>query len=110
MNHLEIAKKAVEQCGACRASIPFMLCPRRPDGIWEWLLLHLGFRKRFWSLAHFDIFYTYEAAGVFHCHALECITPLIKGYKNHNPIFEDGYEDVWDNLTDELDDIEEANE
>jgi len=109
MTHLEIAKKAVESCGACRAGIPFKMCPRKPDTGWEWFLFHLGFRKRFWIVAHLDLFYCYEHAGVFGCEAMEHIGHLIKGSDDkQNPIFEDGYEDVWDNLTDELDDEEEA--
>lgn len=111
MTHLEIAKKACEKCGACRAAIPLVMCPRAPVGLWEKIKFHLGIRRFLWSLAHLDFFATYEAGQIYHCEALDLVEPLVTGYKgvqNQVPIWEEGYEDVWYDLTDELDDEEEA--
>lgn len=110
MTHLEIAKKACDRCGACRAGVALIMCPDLPKTRWQRLLYHIGFRRRFWSLAHLDILYTYEAAGIFHCHALDLIKPLITGYRGVQkqiPIFEGDYQEVWFNLSDDLDDEEE---
>ena len=111
MTHLEIAKKACEKCGACREAIPLVMCPREPRGIWENIKFHLGIRRFLLGLAHLDMLATYEGAEIYHCEALDLVEPLVTGYRgvqNQIPIWEKGYEDVWFDLTDELDDEEEA--
>ena len=113
MTPLETAKKACEKCGACRAAIPLIMCPRRPEGIWENIKFHLGIRRFLWSLAHFDFFATYEGAAIYHCEALDLVEPLITGYEGVQkqvPIWDGDYVDVWFELTDELDDEEGEDE
>ncbi len=104
---LVIAREAVKLCPACRAGIPFKMCPRRPTTWRERIRCILKAKWVIWDVAHFDMLYCYEHAATFRCEAMDHIGHLIKGTdKRQNPIFEDGYEDVWINLTDELDDEE----
>ena len=111
MTHLEIAKKACEKCGACREALPLVMCPRAPVGLWEHIKFYLGIRRFLWGLAHLDMLYCYEHGAIFWCEALDLVEPLVTGYRgvqNQIPVWEEGYEDVWFDLTDELDEEEEA--